>query len=509
MKERLTFPASKLQLREISKTFPGVKALSDVSLDIRMGEVHAICGENGAGKSTLMKILTGNHKPDAGAIIFDGVAVEIQNQKQAGDLGISIVYQERSLVGKLNVAENIFSRNKPRNSFGLIDGKKLYAQTRSLLHTLKLGHIHPHDRVEKLSAANQQMVEIAKALAQNPEILILDEPTASITEREADTLFGIIRNLKVKGVAVVYISHRMSEIFEIADRVTILKDGKHQGTFPCDALSIDDVIRLMVGRELDLRPKISHAGGEVVLEVKNLSGRGFTNINFQVRKGEVLGLAGLVGAGRTEVARAVFGVDPVRKGEIKIHGQKKTIKHPADAIGCKMGYVPEDRKELGLFLNMNIKENIISGGLSMVSNGVWVDNNAVDEIAEEYRKMLNIKCTGTHQKSGNLSGGNQQKVVLAKWLSLAPDILIVDEPTHGIDIGAKQEIYDILKGLTLKGVAILLISSELPEVIALSDRIVVMWNGNVSAELTKEEASEERILHYASGIENINNGLNH
>lgn len=492
----------RLELRDISKTFPGVKALSSVNMDVMPGEVHAICGENGAGKSTLMKVLTGNYEPDRGRILLNAKEVQIRDQKHAQDLGIAIVYQDRSLVGKLQVADNIFPGKKPTNRLGLIDRRELNKKASALLASLRLDSIDPDERLENLSVAHQQMVEVCKALAQDPDILILDEPTASLTDREVDTLFGIVRKLRERGVSIIYISHRMAEVFAIADRVTVLKDGVAQGTFSVGDMTMNGLIRLMVGRELFAHAYESYASDPVVMEVKNFSGAGFYNVSFRVKKGEVIGLAGLAGAGRTELARAIFGAEPAEEGKILLRGVEVKIRHPSDAIKYRIGYLPEDRKEQGLFMGMSIAHNMLSARLA-IGSGVWIDESAITTVSERYRSQLRIKSQDTREKVINLSGGNQQKVVLAKWLSLQPELFIVDEPTHGVDVGAKAEIYDIIKSLAAKGVAVILISSELPEILALSDRVIVMSNQTVVGELDRAEATEEVILQYASGIRNM------
>ncbi len=492
-----------LDIQNITKLFPGVVALDDVSLDVKKGEVHALCGENGAGKSTLMNVLSGNYKPDGGRVIFKEKDTIIANQQEAQQLGISIVYQERSLVGNLSVAENIFAGKQPVNRFGLISAQKLFTQTSELLDELELRDINPKTRVAQLSSAQQQMVEIAKALSQNPELLILDEPTASITETETEVLFRIIRNLKAKGVSIIYISHRMAEIFAIADRVSVLKDGKYQGTHQIKEITVNDIIRLMVGRDLEVQVYESFVQEEVILEVDNLTGERFQNVSFQLRKGEILSLAGLVGAGRTEVARAIIGADPLLDGTIKLNEKIQYIDHPQTAYKQGLGYLPEDRKAQGLFLEMNVAENIVASYLGKVANRGFISSAQQRRIAQEYVQKLAVKTPSLKQKVINLSGGNQQKIILARWLMRNPDVFIVDEPTHGIDVGAKAEIYKILRNLARQGAGILLISSELPEVLTLSDRILVMWNGKVTAELNREEATEQEIMHYASGTKNM------
>lgn len=488
-----------LEVKLISKYFPGVKALDEVSLEIRKGEVHALCGENGAGKSTLMNILSGNLKADLGQIYIHGKEVNIKNQIEAQELGLSIVYQERSLVENLSVAENIFTTNKPCNRLGWIDYPQLYRNTQHLLDRLNIGDIRPRTLLRHLSAAKQQMVEIAKALSQNPQLLILDEPTASIGEVETQILFNIIRDLSANGVSVIYISHRMEEIFKIAHRVSVLKDGKFQGTRLVSETDVNEIIRMMVGRHLDKQTFQDHSREKVMLEVRNLSGLRFRNVSFQLRQGEILALSGLVGAGRSELARTIMGADKKVEGEILLEGVKVNITHPQQATQLGIGYLPEERKSNGLFLDMSVEDNIISADLSSAAKNGFINQTKVKKIAEQYIQMLRIITLSSRQKAVHLSGGNQQKIVLARWLLRQPKVFMVDEPTHGVDVGAKTEIYSLLKELTRQGVSILLISSELPEVLTLSDRILVMWNGLVTAELSRDQASEEEIMHYASG----------
>lgn len=486
-----------LTLQTISKTFPGVKALSDVSFALEAGEVHAVCGENGAGKSTLMNILAGNLQPDSGGQIFiENKVVKIKDFNHAREMGVAIVYQERSLVEMLSIAENIFANRHPKTKWGWIDYPLLYANTQALLEKLHLTHLSPKTRVEMLSPAERQMVEIAKALSQNPRILILDEPTASISEQEINTLFATIRTLKKQGIVVIYISHRMSEIFEIADRVTVLKDGKYQVTLSISETNSAQLIKSMVGRDLTKLAHESATQAETLLEVRDLQSSLFQDINFHIKKGEIVALAGLVGAGRTEIARAIFGMDTKTEGSVLLEGQSCSIHHPADAIAYGIGYVPEDRKNQGLFLDMSVQENIVAGRFS--GNKVIPDQEQ-QQTATQYKEDLRIQTPTVSQKVRLLSGGNQQKCVLARWLHLNPKLLIVDEPTHGVDVGAKFEIYELLKKMALAGTGILLISSELPEVLALADRILVVYQGKIVGQLSRLEATEERILALASG----------
>ncbi|MDX2302536.1 MAG: sugar ABC transporter ATP-binding protein [Microscillaceae bacterium] len=486
-----------LQLQNISKSFASIPALDRVNLDLQAGEVQAICGENGAGKSTLMNILTGNLQPDSGHIILEGKSVQFRNYQDATQQGISIVYQSFSLIETLSVAENIFINHLPQR-WGLIRHTDLKAQTTRLLDKLQIKKISPNTLVSNLAQGQKQMVEIAKALSLNPKILILDEPTASITESETKVLLEIIRELKLQSVGIIYISHRLSEIFEIADRVSVLKDGNYQGTWPLSELSREQLIDRMVGRKLEPSTNQSFVQSEVVLEVKNLTGENFQQINFQLKKGEILALAGLVGSGRTEILRAIYGSIPIFSGEIFLEGKSLTIKHPQDAIQAGLAYVPEDRKRLGIFSEMTIRDNILAVRLDKAtSNGLWNPSKA-EEIAQEFKEKLRIISSSLAQKAITLSGGNQQKIILAKCLLQNPKVLLVDEPTHGIDIGAKFEIYKLLKKLTEEGMSIVLISSELPEIIAIADRILVIREGQIAGELNARTAQENEIVNLAT-----------
>jgi ABC-type sugar transport system ATPase subunit len=489
-------PVWRLCLQEISKQFPGVKALDHVDFTLASGEVHALCGENGAGKSTLMNILSGNIQPDTGDIVINGTGQTFANPQAAFSAGVAIVYQHLSLVDSMSVAENIYANQQPRNQLGVIDFKALYYNTNLLLKRLHI-NIDAKTLVSTLSQAQKQMIEIAKALSKNPQILIFDEPTASLTERETGILFNIINELKQDNVSVIYISHRLEEIFTIADRVTVLKDGKTHGTFNKDGLTRDQLIKLMVGRQINQLRKQSSATGEVLMQVKNLSGARFNDVSFNLHRGEILGIAGLVGAGRTEVARALFGADN-KTGQVFINQGQVSISHPADAIKHRLAYVPEDRKLSGLFLDMSVTDNI-----TCLATGTgyrhWFYHplNAI-QIAKKYVEKLHIATPGVKQKVVNLSGGNQQKVVVAKWLLTQPEVLIVDEPTHGIDVGAKFEIYELLIAMAKEGKGIIMISSDMPELLGLCDRIVVLRQGKLSGELIGADASEEKIMALAT-----------
>ncbi len=489
---------NRLQLHQISKYFPGVKALEKVDFQLQPGEVHALCGENGAGKSTLMNILTGNLQPDQGRILLHEKETVIENPAHANQLGIAIVYQQLSLAENLNVAENIFANQQPRNRWGLIQYKTLFEQTQLLLNRLHINGLKPHTLVSTLSPGQKQMVEIAKALARRPSILILDEPTASITEQETQTLFQIIRQLQQQGVSIIYISHRMAEIFAVANRVTVLKDGQTQGTFATTEITREQLIRRMVGRDISHTQRKSVVQNSILLEVKSLTSDRFQNISFQLHAGEILGLAGLVGAGRTEIARAIFGADVIQSGEILFKGKALHSSHPSEAIQAGIGYVPEERKKLGLFLEKEVRENIAVAKQNKFNASAWYEETSMTQTAQEYKEKLRIATPSVFQKVVHLSGGNQQKVVLAKWLLSAPTVLIIDEPTHGIDVGAKYEIYEILDILAQQGKGILLISSELPEILGLCDRILVIREGTLAGELSRDDASEENIMRLAA-----------
>jgi ribose transport system ATP-binding protein len=485
-----------LQLRNISKTFGVVRALQDVSIDFRAGEIHALCGENGAGKSTLMAIVAGNLQPDSGEINWNGTPVVFQNRMQSQALEIGIVYQERSLVESLSIAENIYPNNQPKTGWGGIDYNALHAQAQQLLNTLQLNNLSSRTVVARLSPAQKSMVEIAKALAQNPKLLILDEPTASLTHHETSTLFQILMQLKAQGVALIYITHRMAEVAQLADVVSVLKDGQYQGTTKASDTTPEAIVHLMVGRELEHWQQESSIQNEVLLNVQHLSGSGFSDVSFSVRKGEVFGLAGLPGSGRTELARALFGDAPIARGQLFKNAMPLTLRHPADAIKNGIAYLPDDRKAYGLFLDSSVAENIAATDLQ---EG-WYNRRETETAATTLCRQLDIRTPSVQQQVRKLSGGNQQKIVLAKWLHKAPDVLIVNEPTHGVDVGAKREIYELLKKFTAQGKSVLLISSDLPELLLLSHRIGVMYRGHLRTILEREEATEERITAIASGL---------
>lgn len=491
-----------VSMQGIEKSFPGVHALKQCQFELRSGEVHALLGENGAGKSTLMKILTGVYTKDAGRILYKGNEVEIPNPKAAQDLGISIIHQELNLMPHLTVAQNIFIGRESRKGVKfLVDEKEINDKTRQLLDMLRLD-LDPRTRVADLTVAKQQMVEIAKALSFNSEVLIMDEPTAALTESEIEELFRIIRELRDKGVGIVYISHRMEELKQICDRITVMRDGCYIDTANMQDVTIDQIISMMVGREIyeTSRPITENASQEVVLEVKNLNrGRVIKDVSFKLKKGEILGFAGLMGAGRTEVARAIFGADPVDSGEVYVLGQKAYIKSPSDAVKYGIGYLSEDRKRYGLTLGMDVETNIVLATYKKFLGFLgWVNRAKTRAEAEYYVDSLKIKTPGIHQKVKNLSGGNQQKVVIGKWLTRDCNILIFDEPTRGIDVGTKSEIYKLLNDLAEQGKSIIMISSELPEILRMSHRVIVMCEGRITGELTAAEATQERIMQFAT-----------
>ena len=492
-----------LQMKGITKTYPGVRALDSVSFDVAKGEVHALVGENGAGKSTLMKILAGAQPMDSGEIIINGEPVHITTPQKAMDLGISIIYQEFNLVPYLNAAENIFLGREPKGTVpGFIDFKTMYSEAEKVIDQLGV-KLNVRSPVNRLSIAQQQMVEIGKATSRNATIIAMDEPSATLTEHELKALFELIRSLKEKGVSVIYISHRLEEIFDIADRVTVLRDGHLVGVNEVSETDRDGIIRMMVGRELKEKiPKQFAEIGAPALTVKNLTRKEvISDINFTVRKGEVLGIAGLVGAGRTELARAIFGADPIDEGEISLNGDKVDIRSPRDAIRLGIGLVTEDRKALGLILGMVVRENISLANLDALTRLGFVNRRDEKKVAVQYIEDLMIKTPSPEQEVQNLSGGNQQKVVLAKWLFTQSKVLIFDEPTRGIDVGSKVEIYQLMNKLAATGAAIIMISSELPEILGMSDRILVMHEGRIAGELTREDATQEKIMSLATGGE--------
>ncbi|MYL35837.1 ATP-binding cassette domain-containing protein [Pontibacillus yanchengensis] len=491
-----------LRIEDISKKFPGVIALEDVSFSIKKGEVHALVGENGAGKSTLMKILSGVHKPTTGKIYLEDEEITLTDPKQAQNLGISIIYQEFSLIPYLNAVENIFLGREIKQSNGLLDKKLMKKKAAEVLKTMN-ADINLNIPVTNLSIAEQQFVEIAKAIAIETKVLIFDEPTASLTGKEIEDLFKLIEKLKAKGVTIIYISHHLEEIFQLCDSMTCLRDGSWVDTKKVSNTSKDEIVKMMVGREItNAYPEKSHieSDAKTLLEVKNLNNDSISDVQFSLYKGEILGIAGLVGSGRTEVVRALIGADKANKKEVYIHGKKVNIKSPTEALDEGIGLIPENRKSQGLILDASVKNNITLPILSKVINKVNIINRKEEEdIVNNSINDLLIKTPSSKQEVKNLSGGNQQKVVLAKWLNTDCNLLIFDEPTRGIDIGAKEEIYKLMRTLADKGISIIMISSELPEVLGMSDRILVMHKGKISTQIDGDNVTSEKVMHYATG----------
>lgn len=489
-----------LEMRNIHKHFPGVYALRDVNFQLKAEEVHGLLGENGAGKSTLMKVLAGIYPVDAGEIYIDGQKVAIHDVKDSQNAGVSVIHQELVLIPYMSVAENIFSGREPTGKMGFIKKDVMLAQAQKLLDSFNLG-IEASKLVVDLNIAQRQMVEIARAISFNSKILVMDEPTSSLTEKEVEFLFKTIEHLKSNGVGIVYISHRMAELFRITDRITVLRDGQYIGTRETKDTNIDELISMMVGRELtDYYHRTFHELRENALEVKHLTREGvFHDVSFNLRKGEILGFSGLVGAGRSELMKAIFGLDPIDSGEIYIDDKKEIIKSPNDAMDLGIALVPENRKDEGLILKGNVGYNMTLRVLDEFIHIARVNITKENEIIDTYIENLSIKTPSKLQSVSNLSGGNQQKVVIAKWLAANPKILILDEPTRGVDVGAKAEIYAIMNHLVQTGVSIIMISSELPEVINMSDRVVVMHNGGIAGILDRNEFSQEKIMHLATG----------
>ncbi len=490
-----------LEMKEISKSFPGVKVLDGVQLNLKRGEVLALMGENGAGKSTLMKILGGIYQRDGGTIVVKGQTQENMTPDIAAKRGIAIIHQELNLIPHLSVMENIFlGREFTYGKSGFVNWSRMRTEAKRWLEQLAID-LDPATPVGELSVGQQQMIEIAKALSMQADILVLDEPTAALTNREIDALFDVIAALKRKGVGMIYISHRMEEIFQISDRITVLRDGRYVGTVRTAETSLDELVKMMVGREItDRFPKVEVKPGEERLRVENLTVRGkLSGISFSVRSGEIVGVAGLMGAGRTEMAKALFGAERIDGGAIFVDGKPVRISQPIDAIRAGIALVTEDRKEEGLVLPLSVRENIALPNLAKLSSLGVMNRRTEQALSDETIRRLLIKTAGGEQAAGSLSGGNQQKVVIGKWLATQPKILILDEPTRGVDIGAKKEIYDIMNRLAQEGVAILMISSELPEVLGMSDRVLVMHEGRITGSFSRAEATQELIMHAATG----------
>lgn len=488
-----------LKLDSIVKVFPGVKALDGVHLEVKAGEVHALCGENGAGKSTLMKIISGAQSFTSGKMFVEGEETIFHSTKDAERMGIAMIYQEFNMVRDLSVAENMFLGRLPKTKLGGVDWKKLYQDAQEVLDKLGL-KFHSKTKVRNLSVAESQMTEIAKCLTIGAKVIIMDEPTAALTDEEIKVLFGIIDELKKKNIAILYISHRMDEIFQISDRLTVFRDGKYVDTKAIEDTDYDDVVSMMVGRNVsNLYPNRQYEQGDVIFELQNINSSGIHDVNLKLHKGEILGIAGLLGSGNIELSKVIYGALPMKRGNILINGEKKDCSTPIKALAAGIGFISDDRKQEGLVLIRNVKENISLSALKKLTKGIQLDKKLEKQRVNAQVKKLNIKISSILQNVGNLSGGNQQKVVFAKMLEANPTICIFDEPTRGVDVGAKSEIYTIMNELTKDGKSIILISSDLPELIGMSDRVLIMREGRVVMEISKEEVNQELILAHASG----------
>jgi len=496
-----TEPAPLLSLEHAEKSFGAVHALEDGVIDLFTGEVHGLVGENGAGKSTLVKILAGVYRPDAGRLLLDGQEAIFDNAKQSQEAGIAIIFQEPTLFPDLTVAENIFVGMQPLKRFRRIDGRRMRREAAAVFDQLGV-RLDPERVARGLSIADQQLVEIAKALTTNARVIVMDEPTAALTTTEVDRLFGIVETLRSRGNAVLFVSHRLEEIFAICQRVTVMRDGRHILTQPTGELTIQSVIRAMVGRDMDaLFPKVEAERGPVVLKVDHLTREGaFTDVSFEVRRGEIVALAGLVGAGRTEVARAIFGIDRWDAGSVEVDGRRLRAGSPTRAMAAGVGLVPEDRRQQGLVMDFSIERNVALASLDSVQRAGIIRRGAERRFAKDWALRLQLRYSKLTSPVWTLSGGNQQKVVLAKWLARKPAVLIVDEPTRGIDVGTKAEVHRLLSELAAQGVAVLMISSELPEVLGMADRILVLFEGRVTREFARAEATEDVIMQAATGL---------
>jgi len=491
-----------LEMKNICKTFPGVQALDNVTLKVRKGTVHALMGENGAGKSTLMKILIGLYKEDSGEIIFDNEKLHSTSLNYVLNKGISMIYQELNPIPYLTVAENIYVGREPKRTGVLLNKRQMLKDTQQLLDFLEIDYIKPTERLKDLTVAKKQMVEIAKAISYNSKLIIMDEPTSSLIEKECEHLFKIVESLKNEGVTFIFITHKMDEVFRIADEITVLRDGQFIATKPVSETNMNDLIYMMVGREItQMFPKQDSVLGDVLLSVRNLTINGeFQNVSFDAHRGEILGLAGLVGAGRTEVMEAIFGYKKLEKGEIFINGKKVYIKSPADAIKHKMALLTEDRKGTGLYPTMSVRDNIVMPSIKKYTQGMLLQKKKILSVCEQQKKLLSLKTPSMKQIVSKLSGGNQQKVLVSRWLLTEPEIIILDEPTRGIDVGAKSEIHKFISDLVISGKCVIMISSEMPEILGMSDRIIVMHEGDLVGVLNRNEATQSRILQMATGI---------
>jgi inositol transport system ATP-binding protein len=489
-----------LEVANVRKAFPGVLALDDVSFRLKRGHVHALMGENGAGKSTLMKIIAGIYTPDSGSFRLKGQEIRLTSPLDALQYGIAMIHQELNLMNFMTVAENIWIRREPLNRFGFVRHDEMRRRTKELFERLDIS-IDPEVEVRDLSVANRQMVEIAKAVSYDSDVLIMDEPTSALTEKEVSHLFKIIRTLKAQGKGIVYITHKMSELFDIADEVSVFRDGKFVGEHPASSVTRDDIIKLMVGREItQMFPKLTVPIGDVILSVKNLTLQGrFRDVSFELRKGEILGFAGLVGSGRSNVAETIFGVSPATSGTITIDGRDVSMRSPAMAMDEGMAFLTEDRKESGCFLLLDVMANMQVAVLrnNYVRAG-FVDERAVEKLCQEQKAKLRVRTPDLEEPIINLSGGNQQKVLIARWLMTKPRILILDEPTRGIDVGAKAEIHRLITELAAQGVAVIMISSEMPEVLGMSDRVLVMHEGHMTGIVDRKDATQVKIMELAS-----------
>ena len=489
-----------LKMSSVVKEFPGVKALDDAHLNIYPGRVMALLGENGAGKSTLMKVMTGIYQKDAGSLFYQGVETNFRGPKDSQERGVSIIHQELNLIPGLSIAENIFLGREPVGAFGRIDWHTLYAESQKLLDMLNVQY-SPKTLVGQLSIGEQQMVEIAKALSFSSSVIVMDEPTDALTERETESLFNVIRQLRAEGKGIVYISHRLKEILEICDDATVMRDGRFIAEAPVSNLTEDRIIELMVGRSLEEQyPRIDVcAADELILDVQNLCAKGVDNVSFQLRAGEILGISGLMGAGRTELVKALYGANPLKSGIINVSGNSVDISTPAHGLQAGVVYISEDRKGDGLIVELGVRENMSLCSLKQFSGALGVDRKKESSVVHGFIQRFNIKTPSADQLIKNLSGGNQQKVAIAKGLMLNPKVLIVDEPTRGVDVGARKEIYQLMNEFKAKGMSIIMVSSDMPEVLGMSDRILVMHDGKVTGEFTHREATQEKLMRCAVG----------
>lgn len=491
-----------VEMTGINKAFSGNKVLQDVNLTVNKGEVHALMGENGAGKSTLIKILSGVYSRDKGEVKVLNQPVIFKNPKEAEAHGINIIHQELNIIPHLTVSQNMFlGKELTYGKTGIVNKKEMKRRTKQSLLELGVDHIHPDIEAGKLSVGQQQMIEIARALATQSELIVMDEPTAALTDREIESLFEVIHSLRERGVSIIYVSHRMEEIFQICDRITVLRDGQYIGVENIKDTSFDEIVKMMVGRELGERfPTRNTEIGEVVFAIKNLQLPGvFDDINFEVRAGEILGIAGLMGAGRTEILETIFGYRKKSKGQVELNGKTLNISHPLDAVKNGIAFITEDRKDKGLVIDASIRDNVALTNFDSIATSGIVSRKKERELVDQLVKKLHVRMANVGQAVKSLSGGNQQKVVIAKWIGIEPKVLLLDEPTRGVDIGAKKEIYSIMNELSEKGVAIVMISSELPEVLGISDEIMVIHEGEIMRKLKRSEADQEKIMLAATG----------